>query len=112
MTASRKHSTNGFVRTPTKPSDERCLAYRYCQCEKLGDGAHLLGNGDSGGLRTSEVDQRCKASSRRQAEGSHKGSLPNKNPEYLPLMPNGMPEAMKPAGVFRRGLSGPVVARY
>src|SRR4051812_29260366 len=92
-----------FVGTPTKPPDEACLAYRYCQCEKLGDGAHLLGNGDSGGLRTSEVDQRCTASSCRQAERSHKGSLPNKNPEYLPLMPNGIPRLGSPLVCFVAG---------
>jgi len=64
----------------------QCLARWRCQCEKLGDRAHVLGNGDRRRLRASQVDQSCKAISRWQAEGPDKGSLPNKNSEYLPLM--------------------------
>src|SRR5215210_1070204 len=75
-----------FVRTPAKPPAAPWLTHWGCQCEKLSDRSHVLGHGHCRRLRRSEVDQRCQASSCRQAEGSSKGSLPIKDSEYLPLI--------------------------
>jgi hypothetical protein len=80
-----------FVGTPTKPPAAQWLTHWGCQCEKLSDRAHVLGNGDCGRLRRSEVDQRGKASSCCQA-GSNKAGLPTKDSEYLPLRSDSRPQ--------------------